>query len=107
MKWRTLVVPAFVVISAAFTACGVRDNEGGAAPILLFTGKGTSPNDVAAVADLLGTKLVANEMVAFVKLNTQYADVMSERSQILATYGRGRVNLEAAAERLLGKPFSF
>ncbi|MGE0704720.1 MAG: nucleoside transporter C-terminal domain-containing protein, partial [Vicinamibacterales bacterium] len=47
---------------------------------------GVDPNDIAGVADLLGTKLVANEMVAFVKLNTQYADVMSERSQILATY---------------------
>jgi len=54
------------------------------APVSILMG--IAPNDSAAVADLLGTKLVANEMVAFVKLNTQYADVMSERSEILATY---------------------
>jgi CNT family concentrative nucleoside transporter len=42
--------------------------------------------DVPRVADLLGTKLVANEMVAFVKMNAEYSTVMSERSQVLATY---------------------
>ena len=38
------------------------------------------------MADLLGTKLVANEFVAFVKLTSEYRGVMSERSYILATY---------------------
>jgi concentrative nucleoside transporter, CNT family len=42
--------------------------------------------DVPAVADLLGTKLVANEMVAFIKLTTEYAGVVSERSRLLAAY---------------------
>ncbi len=42
--------------------------------------------DVAPMADLLGTKLVANEFVAFVKLTSEYRGVMSERSYVLATY---------------------
>lgn len=41
---------------------------------------------VPAVADLLGTKLVANEFVAFVKLTGEYRDVLDDRSRILATY---------------------
>jgi CNT family concentrative nucleoside transporter len=47
---------------------------------------GTAPADVAAMADLLGTKLVANEMVAFIKMTSEYGDVMSERSRALATF---------------------
>jgi CNT family concentrative nucleoside transporter len=42
--------------------------------------------DVPAMADLLGTKLVANEFVSFVKLTTEYRDTMSPRSYTLATY---------------------
>jgi CNT family concentrative nucleoside transporter len=42
--------------------------------------------DVAPLADLLGTKLVANEFVAFVRLTTEYRDVISERTFVLATY---------------------
>jgi len=42
--------------------------------------------DVPAVADLLGTKLVANEFVSFVKLTTQYRTMLSPRSYTLATY---------------------
>ena len=42
--------------------------------------------DVPAVADLLGTKLVANEFVAFVKLTTQYKGVISERAHVLSTF---------------------
>jgi CNT family concentrative nucleoside transporter len=42
--------------------------------------------DVPAIADLLGTKLVANEFIAFVKLTSEYSGVLSERSHVLATY---------------------
>jgi len=38
------------------------------------------------MADLLGTKLVLNEFVAFVKLTSEYRDVLSPRSYVLATY---------------------
>jgi CNT family concentrative nucleoside transporter len=42
--------------------------------------------DVPAMADLLGTKLVANEFVAFIKLTSQYKGVVSPESHTLATY---------------------
>jgi CNT family concentrative nucleoside transporter len=41
--------------------------------------------DVPAVADLLGTKLVANEFVAYVKLTGEYRDI-SPRAYTLATF---------------------
>ncbi len=47
---------------------------------------GVPKADVGMMADLLGTKLVANEFVAFVKLTSQYRNVMSPRSYVLATY---------------------
>ena len=42
--------------------------------------------DVPGVADLLGTKLVANEFVAYVKLTTVYRNVLSPEGYVLATY---------------------
>ncbi len=42
--------------------------------------------DVPGVADLLGTKLVANEFVAYVKLTTVYRNVLSQEGYVLATY---------------------
>ena len=47
---------------------------------------GVASADVPAVADLLGTKLVTNEFVAYVKLNTEYEAVISDRSHTLATF---------------------
>ena len=47
---------------------------------------GVPAADVAPMADLLGTKLVANEFVGFVKLTGEYRTVLSPRSYILATY---------------------
>jgi concentrative nucleoside transporter, CNT family len=47
---------------------------------------GVPSADVPAIADLLGTKLVANEFVSFVKLTSDYQDVISPRSYVLATY---------------------
>jgi CNT family concentrative nucleoside transporter len=38
------------------------------------------------VADLLGTKLVANEFVGYVKLTTEYRGLMSDRAYTLSTY---------------------
>jgi len=46
---------------------------------------GVAPGDVPAVADLLGTKLVANEFVSYVKLTTEYRHI-DPRSYTLATY---------------------
>ena len=47
---------------------------------------GVPPAEVPAMADLLGVKLVANEFVAYVKLTTEYKDVISPRTLSLATY---------------------
>jgi concentrative nucleoside transporter, CNT family len=47
---------------------------------------GVPSADVPAIADLLGTKLVANEFVSFVKLTSEYQDTISPRSYVLATY---------------------
>jgi CNT family concentrative nucleoside transporter len=54
------------------------------APVAVLMGVPAA--DVPAMGDLLGTKLVANEFVAYVKLTTEYRTVLSERSYILATY---------------------
>ena len=54
------------------------------APVAVLLGVPAA--DVPVVADLLGTKLVTNEMVAFVKLNADYVGVVSERTHTLATY---------------------
>jgi concentrative nucleoside transporter, CNT family len=54
------------------------------APVAVLMG--VPAQDVPAIGDLLGTKLVANEFVAYVKLTGQYRGVISERSYVLATY---------------------
>jgi CNT family concentrative nucleoside transporter len=47
---------------------------------------GVEAADVPAIADLLGTKLVATEFVAYVNLTTEYQNIISDRSAALATY---------------------
>jgi CNT family concentrative nucleoside transporter len=47
---------------------------------------GVPPQDAGPIGDLLGTKLVANEFVAYVKLTQEYRGVISDRSYTLATY---------------------
>jgi CNT family concentrative nucleoside transporter len=54
------------------------------APVAVLMG--VPAQDVPAIGDLLGTKLVANEFVAYVKLTGEYRGVLSERSYVLATY---------------------
>ena len=46
----------------------------------------TPAADVPLVADLLGTKLVATEFVAYLKLTGEYQGVISERGHVLSTY---------------------
>ncbi len=47
---------------------------------------GVPGGDVPQVADLLGTKLVTNEFVAYVKLSGEYADTVSDRARMLSAY---------------------
>ena len=71
------------------------------APVAMLMG--TPRADVPAMADLLGTKLVANEFVAFVKLTSQYKGVMSDRSYVLATFAlTGFANLGSIGIQLGG-----
>ena len=71
------------------------------APVAVLMG--VAKADVAPMADLLGTKLVANEFVSFVKLTSEYRGVMSERSYVLATYAlTGFANLGSIGIHLGG-----
>ena len=71
------------------------------APVAVLMGVPSA--DVGPMADLLGTKLVANEFVSFVKLTSEYKGVMSERSYILATYAlTGFANLGSIGIQLGG-----
>jgi CNT family concentrative nucleoside transporter len=64
---------------------------------------GVPAADIAPMADLLGTKLVANEFVAFVKLTGEYRTVLSERSYVLATYAlTGFANIASIGIQLGG-----
>ena len=47
---------------------------------------GVSAADIPALADLLGTKLVTNEFVAYVKLAGEHEGVITDRSRSLATF---------------------
>jgi CNT family concentrative nucleoside transporter len=59
--------------------------------------------DVGPMADLLGTKLIANEFVAFVKLTGEYKGVMSDRSYVLATFAlTGFANIASIGIQLGG-----
>jgi CNT family concentrative nucleoside transporter len=59
--------------------------------------------DVGPMADLLGTKLIANEFVAFVKLTNEYKGVMSDRSYVLATFAlTGFANIASIGIQLGG-----
>jgi CNT family concentrative nucleoside transporter len=64
---------------------------------------GLPAGDLGAMADLLGTKLVANEFVAFVKLTTQYKGVLSDRGYVLATFAlTGFANISSIGIQLGG-----
>ena len=86
---RVLIIASLVLISAALTACEGRGNKGmpatgadssaastptpltsgGIAPILLFNGTGTSPNDVAAVETILNSNQLNYSTVNSSQLN--------------------------------------
>jgi len=71
------------------------------APIAFLMGVPAA--DIGPMADLLGTKLVANEFVAFVKLTGEYKGVISERSYVLATFAlTGFANIASIGIQLGG-----
>ncbi len=71
------------------------------APVAFLMGVPSA--DIGPMADLLGTKLVANEFVAFVKLTGEYKGVLSDRSYVLATYAlTGFANIASIGIQLGG-----
>ena len=71
------------------------------APVAILMG--VPSQDVPMMGDLLGTKLVANEFVAYVKLTTEYRNLMDPRSYILATYAlTGFANIASIGIQLGG-----
>jgi CNT family concentrative nucleoside transporter len=71
------------------------------APVAFLMGVPSA--DIGPMADLLGTKLVANEFVSFVKLTGEYSTVLSPRSYVLATYAlTGFANLASIGIQLGG-----
>jgi CNT family concentrative nucleoside transporter len=64
---------------------------------------GVEGADIPRVADLLGTKLVTNELVAYSELKKNYLGVMSDRSLTLATYAlTGFANIASVGIQLGG-----
>jgi CNT family concentrative nucleoside transporter len=64
---------------------------------------GTPAKDIPVMADLLGTKLVANEFVAFVKLTGPYSTTIEPQTRVLATYAlTGFANLGSIGIQLGG-----
>jgi CNT family concentrative nucleoside transporter len=63
---------------------------------------GVPDADVGMMADLLGTKLVANEFVAYIKYQ-EYFEALTPRTRILATYAlTGFANFASIAVQLGG-----
>lgn len=78
----TTTVISFVLFASAVTACGSRDNTG-AAPILLFTGTGTSRGDVAALKSILNTNHLNYATVSSAKLNGMTEDELRRHSLLI------------------------
>jgi CNT family concentrative nucleoside transporter len=71
------------------------------APVAVLMGVPTQ--DIPMMGDLLGTKLVANEFVAYVKLTTEYRTAMSPKGYVLATYAlTGFANIASIGIQLGG-----
>ena len=67
---RDFIAVSLLLISAALTACGPRPaSSRGVAPVLLFTGTGTSANDVAAIETILDSSHLNYSIVNSLQLN--------------------------------------
>ncbi|HVS93777.1 MAG TPA: BPL-N domain-containing protein [Mucilaginibacter sp.] len=81
---RLLVIVFFIPAISAFTACGSKSSKLSAAPILLFNGTGTSPNDVAALEDVLNKNRFGYITVNCSELNSMsQADLQKYRLLIV------------------------
>ncbi len=68
--YRDRIAASLLLLSATLSACGPKPTSSGAtAPVLLFTGAGTSPNDVAAIETILESSHLNFSTVTSSQLN--------------------------------------
>jgi glutamine amidotransferase-like uncharacterized protein len=77
----SIIVISLALLATATTACAARGNNG-SAPILLFTGTGTSPGDVAALETILNANHFSYATVSSAELNAMAGDGI-RRSRLL------------------------
>src|SRR5260370_39069365 len=92
---RVFIIASLVLISTAFTACGARGDKGGIAPILLFSGSGASPNDVAAVETILHSNHLNYSTVNSSQLN-ELGESQIRRYRLLIVPGGNFVAIGAS-----------
>lgn len=87
---RSSLIAGWLVLISAFTACGLhtdREVAGDLAPILLFNGKGTSPNDVAAVETVLESNHLVYSTVNSSRLNRMTESQLREHRLLIVPGG--------------------
>ena len=82
LAFIALIDYALALVHPALSLAGIFSVIFAPAALLM----GVEAADVPAMADLLGTKIVATEFVAYVKLTTEYQTTIEPRSFVLATY---------------------
>ena len=90
---RDFIAASLLLISAALTACGPRSaTPSGIGPVLLFTGTGTSANDVAAIETILNSSHLNYSNVNSFQLNAM-AEPQISRYRLLIVPGGNFVDM--------------
>ena len=85
---RGWIAISLLLIAAAFTACGPRPaSSRGIGPVLLFTGTGTSPNDVAAIETILKSSHLDYATASSSQLNAMEESQISEYRLLIVPGG--------------------
>jgi glutamine amidotransferase-like uncharacterized protein len=85
---RDFIAASLLLISAALTACSPRPaSSRGIAPVLLFTGTGTSANDVAAIETILDGSHLNYTTVSSSQLNGMAESQISQHRLLIVPGG--------------------
>jgi glutamine amidotransferase-like uncharacterized protein len=91
---QTFIIAALILMAAAFTACGVRGDNGATplgsgniAPILLFKGTGVSPGDVTAVESVLNSNHLNYSTLSSSQLNAMSQSQIREHRLLIVPGG--------------------
>jgi glutamine amidotransferase-like uncharacterized protein len=87
--YRILIIAPLVLISTVCAACGMRSDKG---TILLFTGTGTSPGDVAAVETILDNNDLGYSAMSSSQLN-EMSESQIRRYRLLIVPGGNFVDI--------------